>query len=73
MTKMTLEFEVPFDDEVESLEDVCNDITDGTGLAWTWANINDSDSHKIRFTGTRAQIMQFLGQYEVDAYAEDQD
>jgi hypothetical protein len=69
---MELVFEVPFDDEVESLEDVCNEITDATGLAWTWANLNDHDSNKIRFTGTREQIMMFLGQYDVDACADDQ-
>lgn len=66
MIKMTLTMRVPFDDEVETLEDVCAEITDGTGLVW-FTGVGGS----VDFTGTREQIMMFLGQYDVDAFAAD--
>jgi hypothetical protein len=48
MIKMTLTLVVPFDDEVETLEDVCAEITDGTGLVWF-----TGVGHSAAFVGTR--------------------
>jgi hypothetical protein len=66
MIKMTLTLVVPFDDEVETLEDVCAEITDGTGLVWF-----TGVGHSAAFVGTREQIMMFLGSYDPDAIAAD--
>lgn len=67
MIQMTLKFAVPFDEEVETLADVCDEITEGTGVTYELGIGNIVD-----FMGNREQIMTFLGQYEADAYADDQ-
>jgi hypothetical protein len=65
MIKMSLALVVPFDEEVETLAEVCDEITEGTGLTWEYV---DDATYEIRFIGTRDQILTFLGQYEPDAY-----